>query len=74
MSNPSGAATVYVGPGVQAREVWSFLSGHGLGALLLDQHTATSYGLDWVRVVVPATELDSAMELLRLRESASGTT
>ena len=71
MSNPAGAATVFVGPGYRAREVWSFLKGHGLEALVLDQHTAASYGLDWVRVVVPAAQLDSAMELLRELESAS---
>lgn len=65
MSNPDGAATVFVGPGIRAREVWAFLKGHGLEALVLDQHTAVSYGLDWVSVIVPQAQIDEALELLR---------
>ncbi|MEQ1891848.1 MAG: hypothetical protein ABL998_04835 [Planctomycetota bacterium] len=65
MSNPSGTASVYLGPSLRGREAWSFLKGHGVNALLLDQNMAEGRGLDEVEVIVPAAELEAALDLLR---------
>lgn len=65
MSNPDGSATVYVGPAVTGRSAWSFLNGHGIEALLLEQNAHLVIGVDEVRVVVPEAKLEAALELLR---------
>jgi hypothetical protein len=65
MGNPNGSATVYLGPTLRGREAWSFLMGHGVHALLLDQNMSEGRGLDEVEVIVPAAELETALELLR---------
>lgn len=65
MSNPSGSKTVYVGPSLRGREAWSFLNGHGVEAMLLDQNARLAWGVDEVSVVVPEAKLEAALELLR---------
>jgi len=65
MSNPHGTATVYLGPALRGREAWSFLTGHGVPALLFDQYMESGRGLGEVEVVVPAAELATSLELLR---------
>ena len=66
MSAPKGSATVFLGQGMRAREVWSALRGHGVEAVLLEQNAELLYGLgnELVAVVVPAAQAEAAREIL----------
>jgi len=65
METPS-PAIAYAGTLVDAQRAWSALKGHGIEAVLLNQHVQGWYGVGVgaVEVAVPAAELEDARGLL----------
>jgi len=62
VSISSRLVLVFLGPELRANEVWSFLRGHGVEAVLLEQQGG--YGFEPVEVQVPASQYEAARELL----------